>query len=287
MWYKFFTRMQKDGESYEDFVVVLRDLSSTCSFGVLSESLCKDRLVCGITDTTVKDRLLRTKDLTLDKAINTCRISQETRMQLEKITLANTPDNAHSSNNSDCNINKFNKKQNKLTKSDFTGQFEKKYKDNFNYDKKLCKRCGYNHPMRKCPAYGKRCVRCNRFNHFSCQCRNHSVHEVEDEDNDAVDENVEENIKTILFGAVFVNALKRNVKDWTIIAGVNMPLHLKVDTGAQANVLSNNMLLPLGLDKQNLCQSKARLTTYAGQVNNCIDKCSLPIKYEGQNYNIY
>ncbi|XP_045764874.1 uncharacterized protein LOC123867071 [Maniola jurtina] len=176
--YRFFTRMQKDGESYEDFVVVLRDLSSTCNFGVLTESLIKDRLVCGITDTTVKDRLLRTKDLTLDKAINICRISQETRMQLEKITLAHTPDNAHSSNSSDYNINKFNEKQNKLTKSGFTGQLEKKYKENFNYDKKLCKRCGYNHPMRKCPAYGKRCVRCNGYNHFSSQCRNHCVHEI-------------------------------------------------------------------------------------------------------------
>ena len=36
---------------------------------------------------------------------------------------------------------------------------------------KVCGKCGTSHPLRECPAYGKKCHKCGNKNHFSTQCR--------------------------------------------------------------------------------------------------------------------
>lgn len=279
--YKFFTRNQNEGESYEDYSVALRDLSSTCNFDFLTDSLIRDRLVCGISDKTVKDRLLRTKDLTLAKAIDICRTSQETQTQLEKICSSNsTSNNIDNLNDVDYNIHKINKKP---KTADNAGKNTKE--DRYTNYTRECQRCGYIHPVKRCLAFGKRCVRCNGYNHFANKCKNRFVHNVENNNDERRCEHTEENIKTIFFGSVFINVLKEDTKDWIIVVGSNnVPLDLKVDTGAQANLLSGRNLSSLGLDKNNLLECKARLTTYTGQVINCLGKCSLPIKYDGKNY---
>ena len=34
-----------------------------------------------------------------------------------------------------------------------------------------CSNCGTTHPPRMCPAYGKQCNNCKKFNHFKAVCR--------------------------------------------------------------------------------------------------------------------
>ena len=67
----FFIRDQKAGESVDRYVTALRTLASTCEFGDLREPLIRDRFVCGL-----KERLLRTSKLTLQKAIDSCRAAE-------------------------------------------------------------------------------------------------------------------------------------------------------------------------------------------------------------------
>lgn len=67
--YLFFTRNKNDEESYDTYVTELRQLASTCEFSTLTDSLIRDRLILGITDTAMKDRLLREADITLNKAL--------------------------------------------------------------------------------------------------------------------------------------------------------------------------------------------------------------------------
>jgi hypothetical protein len=78
----FFTRNQREGEGIDRWVTDLRKLSSSCEFGVLRDSLIKDMLVLGLSDKGVKERLLRDYELTLEKAITTCRASETSKMQL-------------------------------------------------------------------------------------------------------------------------------------------------------------------------------------------------------------
>ena len=66
----FFTRNQNRNETIDQYVTDLRNKASTCDFGHLCDSLIKDRLICGVTDEAVRERLLRDADLTLAKAID-------------------------------------------------------------------------------------------------------------------------------------------------------------------------------------------------------------------------
>ena len=64
--YKFFTRVQEEGEPLEKFIVDLKILASTCNFTTLRESLVRDRIICGIRDSKLREDLLKVADLDLD-----------------------------------------------------------------------------------------------------------------------------------------------------------------------------------------------------------------------------
>jgi hypothetical protein len=38
-----------------------------------------------------------------------------------------------------------------------------------------CQFCGLEHPIKKCPAYGKRCNKCNGLNHYARCCKTEST----------------------------------------------------------------------------------------------------------------
>ncbi len=54
-------------------------------FADLTDSLIRDRIVCGIKDNNVRARLLREADLTLEKAIDTCRANEITSNQMKML----------------------------------------------------------------------------------------------------------------------------------------------------------------------------------------------------------
>ena len=83
--FKFFSRAQESGETIDQYVTVLRKLSETCEFSTLKNSLIKDRIVLGITDTKTRERLLRISDLTLEKAIDVVRSAEATERQLKDL----------------------------------------------------------------------------------------------------------------------------------------------------------------------------------------------------------
>jgi len=65
----FNTRNQQPGESIDQYVTDLRNKAKTCEFGDLTDSLIKDRLVCGITSDKTRSRLLKQSSLTLGGAL--------------------------------------------------------------------------------------------------------------------------------------------------------------------------------------------------------------------------
>ena len=56
--FQFNTRQQHAGESIAEYVEVLRKAAEYCSFGDTLSEMLRDRLVCGIMDTTVQKRFL-------------------------------------------------------------------------------------------------------------------------------------------------------------------------------------------------------------------------------------
>lgn len=65
---RFNRRSQLQGESAEQYIMELYKLAETCDYGNLTKELIRDRIVVGITNTTLSGRLQLDPDLTLEKA---------------------------------------------------------------------------------------------------------------------------------------------------------------------------------------------------------------------------
>ena len=90
--HKFNTRNQGENESIDQYVTELRILASTCEFETLKDGLIRDRIICGIQNQTMKERLLRKADLTIKKAIDICRAAEVSREQVKSLTDRNSAD---------------------------------------------------------------------------------------------------------------------------------------------------------------------------------------------------
>ena len=79
--YKFYSRMQESGESYDHYQTALRQLVERCEFeSITPNQILRDiKLVFGIRNSKVHERLLCEKNLSLEKTDEICR-SHETCM---------------------------------------------------------------------------------------------------------------------------------------------------------------------------------------------------------------
>ena len=83
--YRFFSYNQNDGQSIDSYATELRTRADHCHFGDLKDSLIRDKIVIGIRDSKTQERLLRESDLSLDKALQICRASEEVKLQTQEI----------------------------------------------------------------------------------------------------------------------------------------------------------------------------------------------------------
>ena len=70
---RFNRRVQKEGESADQFITALYELIETCEYGDLKGEMLRDRIVVGLRNTTLSERLQLDPDLTLEKAKRTAR----------------------------------------------------------------------------------------------------------------------------------------------------------------------------------------------------------------------
>jgi hypothetical protein len=139
--YCFNKRNQEEGECFELFYADLQRLIRTCNFcNDCQASLLKYRIVLGITDSSVQKDLLKIRRLTLEQTIDICKSSEQACSQNQTLR----PD-----------VNKIYRTKNKE-----------------NQQLKNCKFCGNDHVWNKekCPAFGKKCVKCEKLNHFASMC---------------------------------------------------------------------------------------------------------------------
>ena len=80
-----FNKVQEPNESLDAYVTALRTLAKTCSFGVLENSLIRDRIVIGVRDNQAHKKLLQVSKLTLKECIDICRSYETSSQQLKEI----------------------------------------------------------------------------------------------------------------------------------------------------------------------------------------------------------
>ena len=81
-------RMQQPGESFDDYLVSLRELVKTCNFcsAACSQKSIRDQIIEGLIDGDTVEHLLRQQDLTLDNAIAICRAQEAAKKQRKDIS---------------------------------------------------------------------------------------------------------------------------------------------------------------------------------------------------------
>ncbi|XP_014675600.1 PREDICTED: uncharacterized protein K02A2.6-like [Priapulus caudatus] len=269
--HRFFTTVQKPGETIDHFVTELRTRAKTCEFGILQDGLIRDRVICGIPSNTLRQRLLREEKLTLAKAIDICRAEEATRSQVGQLS-----GEAAGASGSCTSCDAVYKRQPKS--SDESKGYNSR---NQEVKKDSCKFCGYRHRPNACPAYGKQCIRCGKIGHFIKCCPNsdkrkqgQKVHAVETEydiDNEQSDEFFVDTVNTA-----------NTSQSWIVPLDINgTVLPMKLDTGANANIISEHDFCSIGR-KPKLHTSKVKLTAYAGHDVPVKGQCIMNIEHKGK-----
>ena len=225
--YKFYSRKQEAGESYDLYRTALRQLADRCEFETITaDQILRDKLVFGIQDSKVRESLLREKNLSLRKTDEICRAHETMIEQMKVVGGASIADTDPS------DLNAFSKKP--IGGKKRRGRFPRGADSRV----KTCDFCGRMHDVSKrenCPAFGKRCNKCNKQNHFANMClgsalkpsqRGSRVHYLEDEISDDV------------FGVEEISAVSLDDSQLvTLKLESGNFLRFQPDTGAQCNVI--------------------------------------------------
>ena len=225
--YKFWQRDQHEGETIDQWVNDLRILLGSCEYGDQKEKNLRDRIVFGVADTRVKERLLRESDLTLKKALDICHAAEASKVQLK--TMSGEAKKGHDvyaigkgkqkSRGKPSNFQQHKSNYRQQQKGEAQGRSQQSQKD--------CQYCGKTHPPRKCPAYGASCNKCGRSNHFASVCQDgkfggfrKKVHVLDQSEQDQYESDY------LFVGALYVGAVSEqkrnsNANKWyeTILIG--------------------------------------------------------------------
>ena len=130
----------------------------------LTNSIINDRIVEGINNDSTRARLLREKDLSLERCIEICKAAEVADKHMEVLTDPSREPR---------DINAVSRRENYrgTTCPGLTGNGYKPNKFQKSNNRSSCTRCGRgNHGYNKCPAVGKECRKCHKLNHFMSQC---------------------------------------------------------------------------------------------------------------------
>ncbi|UYV69971.1 K02A2.6-like, partial [Cordylochernes scorpioides] len=156
--FKFNQMKQKEDESFNDFLTRIKLQIAKCKYAVMSVELLKDRIVVGIINNEIRERLLSEADLNLEKATQIC-IACENATNQMKLVLSDSDKQVV--------VTKMNSKK-------WEDRKEPRKENTTNQSHKIienCRNCGRSHKINQCPAYQKRCNKCKKLNHFANLCR--------------------------------------------------------------------------------------------------------------------
>ena len=207
-------RDQLPDESAESFIRVLYEMAERCHFGAAKDDAIRDRLVVGISDKELSQRLQLKADLKLCDAVTDIRQAEVVKAQVSAQSSA-TKAIGEVKTKSGPKYKQYQKPKPQTASK----QMSQPRKD------EKCGKCGLVHRV-KCPAKGVKCKKCQKVGHFARCCR--SVGEVEDTTLDNED---------FFFGVVQVNDAEQ--QQWYVRLPINnIDVDFKIDSGADVSLMT-------------------------------------------------
>ena len=186
------------------------------------EETIRDRLVLGLQDQELSQKLQLESDLTLDKAVTIARQQELVKTQIKE--------QRHGA--AAAAVDSFSGGQHQFTRGGRPSRRAKsKHAGTGTLTTQSCTRCGTKHDKGNCRAKGQKCHKCQKFSHFARCCKTKAVSQVEADSQPQAQ------------GAYFVDSVgggSENPRRVTLgLCGRNVPF--KIDTGADVNVVSKRM----------------------------------------------
>ena len=268
--YRFNSCVQKEEQPFDTFATEVRGLAKTCEFGELKNSLIKDRLVCGIRDLKLQEVLLREDPEDVDEVIKFCRASEIAHTQAAILKKSGSESSEVEE------VHKMRVRSNTSRQAEWSRdpQSERPTAG------RQCYYCGRSHAQgaRNCPAYGKKCDKCEKMNHFSSVCRNRVVRNVD------VQQSGEQS-DFLFIGTV--NTSADDQSGWKeIIKLMDHEVVFKLDPGANANTMSLRTYRGIGGDRRDLKHTTAQLVGYTENRTYPLGLVRLPCIIRGKTYEI-
>ncbi|KAK3107438.1 hypothetical protein FSP39_014641 [Pinctada imbricata] len=164
--YKFQCIVQSDTDSCEQFITALKIAVKDCGYDNPDE-MVRDRIVFGIKSPKIREKLINEgSGLALEKAIDVARSYEMSQAQLKSMSLEDPKIDA---------INKhkfYNRNKPNFSGNKMRGGQRQHANKTSNDSKPKCGRCGSSDHNKdeECPAIGKICRKCNRFDHYESMC---------------------------------------------------------------------------------------------------------------------
>ena len=138
--------------SIDEFLTALHKIARDCDLGDMYNALVLQALLLGTESDRLRRRLFeQTEPITLERAIAMCRISEAAAADMRTLKV----DEAVHAVNSKVTKKKVHSHK-KVKSSSSAGS---------------CGNCGSEHAPRQCKAYGLKCHKCGKYNHFQKCCR--------------------------------------------------------------------------------------------------------------------
>ena len=247
--YRFWCRNQGTGENVDSWIKDLKTKAGNCEFGDQNDLMIRDKLVFGVSDERVKERLLRESDLTLKKAVDVIHAAETTRQQIREMSSGAGPVQVSAvRQNSGGSVPKYGKKrqtrpppQPPLQQSGSqTRRYEGRH-SSAGANSIECRKCGRTHKYRECPAYGKQCKQCQGWGHFVVFHKAKKLGDTRRKVDFVTYDSETDSEDDLFFGAVHVlnldSATVHN-DDWVSDIRVGeTDISFKLDSGAQGNIL--------------------------------------------------
>ena len=259
---KFNSRKQEQGEAVDDFIVDLYALAEPCQYGNLREEMIRDRIVVGIRDGRLAEKLQLDAALTLDKVVTEARQSEAVKKQQSTVREGSAGQPAGVSEV---------RRQHGYKPKHFGEQVK---------PSASCPRCGKGpiHPKQKCPAREATCNNCHKKGHYQAVCRNKKPAKVRSVQND-------EDKDDVFMGTIQSNVDSTKAKEmpWMTKVTINghREIEFKVDTGADVTVIPPSFY---NAEQDGKLSSSTRTLTGPGQQTlEVIGQFTANLKRSGQD----
>ena len=278
--YRFNNRKQETGENISAYLTELRTIAKNCKHEEITpDEILRDRIVLGIRDDKVRERLLRYNELTLQKAVDLVKAAEQTEHQVKLMRGGESSVvNALRKHHAKMPIN------DKRKSPKWSPQAAQQQRQVSRTD---CGACGRQHGKRECPAFGQKCRKCGKMNHFQAQCRSKknvaTLQEASDDDEFQISSISDDTRPRANKALVTLHVNSRKQKN---------AVRFQVDTGSECDVLPMKIYKHVTGDTelQKLRQCKKSIVSYTGERHKIAGKASIPVWHSNQkkvlNFNI-